>query len=82
MFDNYAHDLKATHSAELLTEYVSMLKDYASRNMGAKHYSRMRQSMEAMLKLDNGKTATHQLAEHFREVYRRRPSFMAEISEF
>ncbi|MBQ8095816.1 MAG: hypothetical protein IJ243_01830 [Prevotella sp.] len=24
-----------------------MLKDYASRNMGAKHYSRMRQSMEA-----------------------------------
>ena len=67
---------------ELLTEYVGMLKDYASRNMGAKHYSRMRQSMEAMLKLDNGKTAAHQLAEHFREVYRRRPSFMAEIRNF
>lgn len=69
-------------SAELLTEYVSMLKDYASRNMGARHYCRMRQSMEAMLKLNNGKTAAHQLAEHFREVYRRRPSFMAEISKF
>ena len=82
MFDNYAHHLKSTHSAELLTEYVGMLKDYASRNMGAKHYSRMRQSMEAMLKLDNGKTAAHQLAEHFREVYRRRPSFMAEIRNF
>ena len=82
MFDNYAHHLKSTHSAELLTEYVGMLKDYASRNMGAKHYSRMRQSMEAMLKLDNGKTAAHQLAEHFREVYRRRPSFIAEIRNF
>jgi len=30
----------------------------------------------AMLKLENGNTAAHQLAEHFREVYRRRPSFM------
>ena len=82
MFDNYAHHLKSTHSEELLTEYVSMLKDYAARNMGAKHYSRIRNSMEAMLKLENGNTAAHELAEHFREVYRRRPSFMAEISKF
>lgn len=82
MFDKYAHHLKATHSDELLTEYVSMLKEYALQNMGAKHYSRMRQSMEAMLKLGNGKAAAHQLAEHFRDVYRRRPSFMAEISKF
>jgi hypothetical protein len=37
--------------------------------------------MEAMLKLENGNTAAHKLAEHFREVYRRRPSFMAEISK-
>ena len=82
MFDKYAHCLKTTHSPELLTEYVGMLKEYASRNMGAKHYSRMRQSMEAMLKLENGKAAAHQLADHFREVYRRRPSFMAEIEKF
>ena len=82
MFDKYAHYLKATHSAKLLTEYVSMLKEYASRNMGAKHYSRMRQSMEAMQKLEDGKAATHQLAEYFREAYRRRPSFMAEIQKF
>ena len=82
MFDSYAHHLKSTHSEELLTEYVSMLKDYAARNMGAKHYSRIRNSMEAMLKLENGNTAAHELAEHFREVYRRRPSFMAEISKF
>ena len=81
MFDNYAHYLKSTHSAELLTEYVSMLKDYASRNMGAKHYSRMRHSLEAMQKLENGETAAHQLADYFRDVYRRRPSFMAEISK-
>ncbi len=82
MFDNYAYHLKSTHSDELLTEYVSMLKDYAARNMGAKHYSRIRQSLEAMLKLTNGNTAAHQLADYFREVYRRRPSFMAEISKF
>ena len=82
MFDKYAQHLKSTHSNELLTEYVSMLKDYAARNMGAKHYSRLRQSMEAMLKLENGKTAAHQLAELFRDVYRRRPSFMAEICQF
>ena len=75
-------EVYSTATDVLLTEYVSMLKDYASRNMGAKHYSRMRQSMEAMLKLNNGKTAAHQLAEHFRDVYRRRPSFMAEISKF
>lgn len=81
IFDNYAHYLKSTHSAELLTEYVSMLKDYASRNMGAKHYSRMRHSLESMQKLENGKTAAHQLADYFRDVYRRRPSFMAEISK-
>ena len=81
MFDYYAHYLKSTHSAELLTEYVSILKDYASRNMGAKHYSRMRHSLEAMQKLENGETAAHQLADYFRDVYRRRPSFMAEISK-
>ena len=50
--------------------------------MGAKHYSHIRQSMEAMQKLDSGNAAAHQLAEFFREVYRRRPSFMAEISKF
>ena len=82
MFDHYAHHLKSTHSAELLTEYVNMLEDYAARNMGAKHYSRIRQSMEAMLKLENGKAAAHELAGQFREIYRRRPSFMAEISKF
>lgn len=82
MFDKYSHYLKSTHSAELLTEYVSMLKNYALRNMGVKHYNRVRESMEAMLKLNNGKTAAHQLAEHFRQVYRRRPSFMAEINKF
>ena len=82
MFDSYARHLKSTHSDELITEYVSMLKDYAAKNMGAKHYERMRRSMEAMLQLENGKTAAHQLAEHFREVYRRRPSFMAEIKKF
>ena len=60
MFDSYAHHLKSTHSEELLTEYVSMLKDYAARNMGAKHYSRIRNSMEAMLKLENGNTAAHE----------------------
>ena len=82
MFDKYAHHLKSTHSAELLTEYVSMVRDYASQNMGAKHYSRIRQSMEAMLKLENGKAAAHQLAERFRDVYHRRSSLMAEISKF
>ena len=82
MFDDYAHHLKSTHSEELLTEYVSMLKDYAAKNMGAKHYSRIRQSMEAMQKLKNGNAAAHQLAEHFRDVYRRRPSFMTEIRKF
>ena len=82
MFDSYAHHLKSTHSEELLAEYVSMLKDYAAQNMGAKHYSRIRQYMESMLKLENGKIVANELAEYFREVYRRRPSFMAEISEF
>ena len=82
MLNEYAHHLKSTHSAELLTEYVGMLKDYAARNMGAKHYSHIRLSMEAMQKLDSGNAAAHQLAEYFREVYRRRPSFMAEISKF
>ena len=38
--------------------------------------------MEAMLKLENGNAAAHELAEHFREVYRRHPSFTAEISKF
>jgi hypothetical protein len=82
MFDKYAHYLKSTHSDELIAEYISMVKDYATRNMGAKHYSRIRQAMEAMLKLNNGKAAAHQLAERFRDVYRRRPSLMAEISKF
>lgn len=82
MFDKYAHYLKSTHSDELTVEYINMVKDYATRNMGAKHYSRIRQAMEAMLKLNNGKAAAHQLAERFRDVYRRRPSLMAEISKF
>ena len=82
MFDKYAPKLHKEHAPEILTEYVVMLKDYASHNMGAKHYSRMRQAMEAMLKLTGGKEDAHQLAEFFRETYRRRPSFMAEINKF
>ena len=82
MFDKYGHYLKSTYSDELIAEYMNMVKDYAIRNMGAKHYSRIRQAMEAMQKLNNGKAAAHQLAEHFRDVYRRRPSLMAEISQF
>ena len=82
MFDKYALKLHKEHAPQILTEYVVMLKDYASRNMGAKHYSRMRQSMEAMQKMAGGKVAAHQLAEFFRATYRRRPSFMAEISKF
>ena len=82
MFDKYAHYLKATHSDELIAEYTNMVVDYATRNMGAKHYSRIRQAMEAMLKLNNGKAAAHKLAERFRDVYRRRPALMAEISKF
>jgi len=42
LLDEYAHRLKSTHSAEFLTEQVSMLEDYAARNMGAKHYSHIR----------------------------------------
>ena len=82
MFDNYSHYLKSTHSDELIAEYVSMVKDYATRNMGAEHYRRIRLAMEAMQKLKNGKAAAHQLAERFRDVYRRRTSLMAEISKF
>lgn len=82
MFDKYAPKLHEEHAPQILTEYVVMLKDYAARNMGAKHYSCIRQSMEAMLKIAGGKVAAHQLAEFFRETYRRRPSFMAEISIF
>ena len=82
MFDKYALKLHKEYAPQILTEYVVMLKDYASRNMGAKHYSRMRQSMEAMQKIAGGKVAAHQLAEFFRATYRRRPSFMAEISKF
>lgn len=50
--------------------------------MGAKHYARIRQAMEAMQKLKDGKPAAHQLAEYFRETYRRRPLFMVEIKKF
>lgn len=82
MFDKYAVHTGSEYSHEILTEYVVMLKDYASRNMGAKHYARIRHAMESMLKLKDGKSAAHQLADYFRETYRRRPSFMADIKKF
>ena len=82
LYDNYAQKVNKEHAPEILTEYVTMLKDYASRNMGAKHYIRIRQSMNAMQKITGGKESAHQLAEFFRETYSRRPSFMAEISKF
>ena len=44
--------------------------------------SRIRQAMEAMLKLNNGKAAAHKLAERFRDAYRRCTSLIAEISKF
>lgn len=82
LFDKYAVHAGDEHAPEILTEYVSMLIKYAERNMGAKHYYRIRQAMEAMTKLKDGKTAAHQLAELFRNTYRRRSSFLAEIKEF
>jgi len=82
MFDKYAMYLKNSLSSELLTEYIIMIKEYASQNMGAKHYYRIRQAMEAMLKLENGPEAVSQLATYLRENYRRRPSLLAEIKKF
>ena len=82
MFDKYAMYLKNSLSSELLTEYIIMVKEYASQNMGAKHYYRIRQAMEAMLKLENGPEAVSQLATYLRENYRRRPSLLAEIKKF
>lgn len=82
MYDKYAYRLKDTHSPALVKEYIKMLKDYAARNMGAKHYDRIKESMKSLQRLKGGRQAAHDLAEFFRATYRRRPSFMAEISNF
>ena len=82
IFDKYAVHVGDEHSSKILTEYVVMLKDFAAHNMGPKSYVRIRHAMDSMLKIKNGKQAAHQLAGYFRETYRRRSSFLAEISKF
>ena len=47
-----------------------------------KDYARSNEAMSCMCQLHNGKQAAHQLAEFFRQEYRRRPKMMEKIREF
>lgn len=80
--DKYAEYAGDNHAEELLEIYTKLLKSEASGNVNVKSYHRIATSMSNMQKLKGGKAAAHQLAVFFREQYRRRPSMMAEISEF
>lgn len=80
--DHYAQYAGDEHVQELLAMYDKLLRKLASGQADVKKYPRIAASMECMLKLKGGKEAAHDLAEFFREEYRRRPSMMNAISQF
>lgn len=78
----YAHHLKNSHSEQLIGMYISLLVDYAERNIGRKYYEHIAQALLCMQKLDGGKAAVKQLVEEFRTIYKRRPAMMEELRRF
>lgn len=78
----YAHHLKNTHSEQLISMYISLLVDYAERNIGRKYYEHIAQALLCMQKLNGGKAAVKQLVEDFRAMYKRRPAMMEELRMF
>lgn len=78
----YAHHLKNSHSEQLIGMYISLLVDYAERNIGRKYYEHISQALLCMQKLNGGKAAVKQLVEEFRTIYKRRPAMMEELRRF
>lgn len=78
----YAHHLKNSHSEQLIGMYISLLVDYAERNIGRKYYEHIAQALLCMQKLNGGKAAVKQLVEEFRTIYKRRPAMMEELRRF
>ena len=82
LYNSYAHYVNDSHAPVIVSEYIDLIKAYASNNMGAKHYSRIRYSMENLQKCKGGKEAAHLLANYLRDTYSRRPSLLKEINKF
>ena len=82
MYDSYAHHINDSHAPEIVSNYGDLIKGYATHNMGAKHYMRIRLSMEKLQRCKGGKEDAHRLAVYLRDTYSRRPSLLKEISKF
>lgn len=78
----YAHHLKNSHSEQLIDMYISILIDYAERNIGRKYYEQIARALLCMQKLNGGKVAVKQLVEDFRTIYKRRSAMMEELRRF
>ena len=78
----YAHHLKNSHSEQLIDMYISILIDYAERNIGRKYYEQIARALLCMQELNGGKVAVKQLVEDFRTIYKRRSAMMEELRRF
>ena len=78
----YAHHLKNSHSEQLIDMYISLLVDYAERNIGRKYYEHIARALLCMQKLNGGKVAVKQLVEDFKTIYKRRSAMMEELRRF
>lgn len=78
----YAHHLKNSHSEQLIDMYISILIDYAERNIGRKYYEQIERALLCMQELNGGKVAVKQLVEDFRTIYKRRSAMMEELRRF
>ena len=80
--DRYAHHLPKEYADRLIGLYICDLRQYAERNMGRDHYTRVAHAMKKMQKLPGGREDAHQLAEEFRAKYKKRRAMMEELKEF
>ena len=80
--NRYAKHTGENHAKQLLDAYEQLLKSEARINVNVKTYHRIAEAMSYMCQLHDGKQAAHQLAEFFRQEYRRRPKMMEEIKQF
>lgn len=78
----YAHHLKSGYSEQLITMYVSHLKDYAEHNLGRSHYEYIDSALLCMQKLNGGKEAVKSLVGEFRIAYKRRPAMMEVLGRY
>lgn len=80
LYSHYATQLAVEYQTRLIPYYMDALRKEATLAKERNQYQRVRSYMERLQELKGSEEAIKILLAEFRELYRRRPSFMRELN--